>query len=92
VLGDTNSCLSVIPAKRRKVPIFHMEAGNRCFDLRVSALTKLGRSCNNGGRMYQLRKRRTFFFQLSIKFLLGFLCLCFAPQTQKALNPIIQLF
>lgn len=35
VLGDTNSCLSVIPAKRRKVPVFHMEAGNRCFDLRV---------------------------------------------------------
>ena len=35
VLGDTNSCLSVIPAKRRQVPIFHMEAGNRCFDLRV---------------------------------------------------------
>ena len=32
VLGDTNSCLSVIPAKRRKIPIFHMEAGNRCFD------------------------------------------------------------
>lgn len=35
VLGDTNSCLSVIPAKRRKVSIFHMEAGNRCFDQRV---------------------------------------------------------
>ena len=35
VLGDTNSCLTVIPAKRRKVPIFHMEAGNRCFDQRV---------------------------------------------------------
>ena len=35
VLGDTNSCLSVIPAKRRKIPIFHMEAGNRCFDFRV---------------------------------------------------------
>ncbi len=35
LLGDTNSCLSVIPAKRRKIPIFHMEAGNRCFDLRV---------------------------------------------------------
>lgn len=35
VLGDTNSCLSVIPAKRRKVPIFHMEAGNRCYDMRV---------------------------------------------------------
>ncbi|MGX4803512.1 UDP-N-acetyl glucosamine 2-epimerase [Bradyrhizobium guangdongense] len=35
VLGDTNSCLSVIPAKRRKVPIFHIEAGNRCFDQRV---------------------------------------------------------
>lgn len=35
VLGDTNSCLAAIPAKRRKVPIFHMEAGNRCFDERV---------------------------------------------------------
>lgn len=35
VLGDTNSCLSVIPAKRRHIPIFHMEAGNRCFDERV---------------------------------------------------------
>jgi UDP-N-acetyl-L-fucosamine synthase len=35
ILGDTNSCLSVIPAKRRKIPIFHMEAGNRCFDQRV---------------------------------------------------------
>jgi UDP-N-acetyl-L-fucosamine synthase len=35
VLGDTNSCLSSIPAKRRKIPIFHMEAGNRCFDQRV---------------------------------------------------------
>ena len=35
VLGDTNSCMAVIPAKRRKVPIFHMEAGNRCFDQRV---------------------------------------------------------
>ncbi len=33
--GDTNSCLSIIAAKRRKIPIFHMEAGNRCFDLRV---------------------------------------------------------
>ena len=35
LLGDTNSCLSSISAKRRKIPIFHMEAGNRCFDLRV---------------------------------------------------------
>jgi len=35
VLGDTNSCLAAIPAKRRKVPVFHMEAGNRCFDERV---------------------------------------------------------
>ncbi len=35
VLGDTNSCLCAIPAKRRKIPIFHMEAGNRCFDQRV---------------------------------------------------------
>jgi UDP-N-acetyl-L-fucosamine synthase len=35
VLGDTNSCLCAIPAKKRKVPIFHMEAGNRCFDQRV---------------------------------------------------------
>jgi UDP-N-acetylglucosamine 2-epimerase len=35
MLGDTNSCLSVIAAKRRKIPVFHMEAGNRCFDQRV---------------------------------------------------------
>lgn len=35
VLGDTNSCLSIIAAKKRKIPIFHMEAGNRCFDMRV---------------------------------------------------------
>ena len=35
IYGDTNSCLSVISAKRSKIPIFHIEAGNRCFDLRV---------------------------------------------------------
>jgi len=35
VLGDTNSCMSVLTAKRRKIPTFHMEAGNRCFDMRV---------------------------------------------------------
>ena len=35
ILGDTNSCLSAIPAKKRQIPIFHMEAGNRCFDERV---------------------------------------------------------
>lgn len=35
IYGDTNSCLSVIPAKKRQIPIFHMEAGNRCFDQRV---------------------------------------------------------
>lgn len=35
ILGDTNSCLASIVAKRRKIPIFHMEAGNRCFDFRV---------------------------------------------------------
>ncbi|AXH14502.1 UDP-N-acetylglucosamine 2-epimerase [Malaciobacter mytili LMG 24559] len=35
ILGDTNSCLCAIPAKKRKIPIFHMEAGNRCFDARV---------------------------------------------------------
>ena len=35
LLGDTNSCLAAISAKRRKIPIFHMEAGNRCFDQRV---------------------------------------------------------
>jgi len=35
ILGDTNSCLAAYPAKRRKVPVFHMEAGNRCFDQRV---------------------------------------------------------
>jgi UDP-N-acetyl-L-fucosamine synthase len=35
ILGDTNSCLSAIAAKRRRIPVFHMEAGNRCFDMRV---------------------------------------------------------
>ncbi len=35
ILGDTNSCMAAIPAKRRKTPVFHMEAGNRCFDQRV---------------------------------------------------------
>jgi UDP-N-acetyl-L-fucosamine synthase len=35
VLGDTNSCLAAYPAKRHKIPVFHMEAGNRCFDQRV---------------------------------------------------------
>ncbi|MFN3453881.1 MAG: UDP-N-acetyl glucosamine 2-epimerase, partial [Pseudobdellovibrio sp.] len=35
VLGDTNSCISILAAKRRKIPVFHMEAGNRCFDQRV---------------------------------------------------------
>lgn len=35
VLGDTNSCMAVLPAKRRMIPTFHMEAGNRCFDMRV---------------------------------------------------------
>lgn len=35
VLGDTNSCIGLLPAKRRKIPTFHMEAGNRCFDMRV---------------------------------------------------------
>lgn len=35
ILGDTNSCLCAIPAKKKQIPIFHMEAGNRCFDQRV---------------------------------------------------------
>src|SRR5207244_5185073 len=35
IYGDTNTCMAVIAAKRRKIPIFHMEAGNRCFDQRV---------------------------------------------------------
>ncbi len=35
ILGDTNSCLAAIPAKRNRIPVFHMEAGNRCFDMRV---------------------------------------------------------
>ena len=35
IYGDTNSCLSAISAKRRQIPVFHMEAGNRCFDERV---------------------------------------------------------
>ncbi len=40
VLGDTNSCLAAYPAKRRKIPVFHMEAGNRCFDQRVPDVLK----------------------------------------------------
>ena len=43
VLGDTNSCLSVISAKRLKVPIFHMEAGNRCNCLLYTALIEIER-------------------------------------------------
>ena len=35
ILGDTNSAMAAIPAKRKRIPIFHMEAGNRCFDMRV---------------------------------------------------------
>ena len=35
ILGDTNSCMSILAAKRQKIPTFHMEAGNRCFDMRV---------------------------------------------------------
>src|SRR5690625_3598639 len=35
VVGDTNSCMAILAAKRRKIPTFHMEAGNRCFDMRV---------------------------------------------------------
>ena len=35
ILGDTNSCLAALAAKRQKIPVFHMEAGNRCFDQRV---------------------------------------------------------
>ena len=35
VLGDTNSCMSLLAAKKRKIPTFHLEAGNRCFDMRV---------------------------------------------------------
>ena len=41
ILGDTNSCLAVYPAKRRKIPVFHMEAGNRCFDIGVQTLANL---------------------------------------------------
>ena len=41
ILGDTDSCLATIPAKRRKIPIFHIEAGNRCFDQRVPEEIKI---------------------------------------------------
>ena len=41
VLGDTNSCLCAIAAKKRHIPIFHMEAGNRCFDQRAVSYTHL---------------------------------------------------
>jgi len=40
VLGDTNSCLAAYPAKRRKISVFHMEVGNRCFDQRVPDVLK----------------------------------------------------
>jgi len=48
VLGDTNSCLAVIAAKRRKIPIFHMEAGNRSFDMRVPEEIKPPHSRSHG--------------------------------------------
>ena len=44
ILGDTNSCLAAIAAKRRRVPVFHMEAGNRCFDMRVPRRSIAGSS------------------------------------------------
>jgi UDP-N-acetylglucosamine 2-epimerase (non-hydrolysing) len=63
--GDTNSCLAVISAKRRKIPIFHMEAGNRCFDLRVPEelnrkvvdhLSDVNLVLSEHARMYLLRE------------------------------------
>ena len=65
VLGDTNSCLSAIPAKKRKIPIFHMEAGNRCFDQRVPEeinrklvdhLADINLTYSNISRQYLLRE------------------------------------
>ena len=56
VLGDTNSCLSVIPAKRRRVPIFHMEAGNRCFDQRVPEETNRRIVDHVADMMFKLEK------------------------------------
>ena len=44
ILGDTNSCLAAISAKRLKIPVFHMEAGNRCFDQRYQLFTVTGKS------------------------------------------------
>ena len=65
ILGDTNSCLSAIPAKKRKIPIFHMEAGNRCFDQRVPEeinrklvdhLADINLTYSNISRQYLLRE------------------------------------
>jgi UDP-N-acetylglucosamine 2-epimerase (non-hydrolysing) len=51
IYGDTNSCLAAISAKRLKIPVFHMEAGNRCFDQRVP-----GRAQSKGHRSFQRRQ------------------------------------
>ena len=65
IFGDTNSCLSAIPAKKRKIPIFHMEAGNRCFDQRVPEeinrklvdhLADINLTYSNISRQYLLRE------------------------------------
>ena len=65
ILGDTNSCLSAIPAKKEKIPIFHMEAGNRCFDQRVPEeinrklvdhLADINLTYSNISRQYLLRE------------------------------------
>jgi UDP-N-acetylglucosamine 2-epimerase (non-hydrolysing) len=60
LLGDTNSCLSVIAAKRRKIPVFHMEAGNRCFDQRVpeEINRKLVDHCSDVNMPYTEHARR----------------------------------
>jgi len=65
ILGDTNSCLAAYPAKRRKIPVFHMEAGNRCFDQRVPEeinrkivdhISDINMPYNSIGREYLLRE------------------------------------
>jgi UDP-N-acetylglucosamine 2-epimerase len=65
ILGDTNSCLAAYPAKRRKIPVFHMEAGNRCFDQRVPEeinrkivdhISDINMPYSSIGREYMLRE------------------------------------
>ena len=84
VLGDTNSCLSVIGAKRLHIPIFHMEAGNRCKDECLPEETnRLSTSCSLPIVRRILIRRRTLCHcsRPSIKWLRSMICLYYTPVT-----------